>query len=100
LCVAAAAAVVTRGRQGAVGGALLLVPLSWLTLLLMPPLLMPLLLMPLLPLLTLPQTLAFLNQKRPSDVDRDSVFLQADAFATLVQLDFLAIDGVCMRVCV
>lgn len=39
------------------------------------------------------QVLGFLNQKRPSDIDRDSVYLQADAFAVLVQMDFVAADG-------
>lgn len=39
------------------------------------------------------QVLGFLNQKRPADVDRDSVYLQADAFAVLVQMDFVAADG-------
>jgi len=39
------------------------------------------------------QVLGFLNQKRPVDVDRESVYLQADAFAVLVQMDFVAADG-------
>lgn len=39
------------------------------------------------------QVLGFLNQKRPVDVDRESVYLQADAFAALVQMDFVAADG-------
>jgi hypothetical protein len=48
------------------------------------------------PLALLPavlQVLGFLNQKRPVDIDRDSVYLQADAFAILVQMDFVAADG-------
>jgi hypothetical protein len=39
------------------------------------------------------QVLGFLNQKRPVDVEREAVFLQADAFAVLVQMDFVAADG-------
>jgi hypothetical protein len=39
------------------------------------------------------QVLGFLNQKRPANVEREAVFLQADAFAVLVQMDFVAADG-------
>jgi hypothetical protein len=39
------------------------------------------------------QVLGFLNQKRPGDNDQQGVMLQADAFAVLVQMDFVAADG-------
>ena len=42
-----------------------------------------------------PQVLQHLTKKRPVSVDRTQFFAHAEAFAVLVKIDFVSVDGVC-----